>query len=129
MKIVNLLYATSFMIAITCPAVSQAQVKPGTYQFISLGTAGSHAQEAGSKGVMTVGSKGQISGSGYSYQDGITTTFSGTINMANGKGSLTAADGKTYSISAKTSAKTFLDLGYTKINSSSGSKGIIWGFR
>lgn len=105
---------------------SHAQAKPGRYTIISLGTAGGHAQDPGSKGTMTVFSDGRIQGSGYSYDDGTTSNFTGRVNLATGRGTVT--DG-TYTIdfTSRASTKTFIDMNYTKRGSS--SKGIIWGVR
>jgi hypothetical protein len=117
------------LISLICNSNSSAQVSAGTYACIALGTAGSHASEPGTKGTMTVSTKGAISGTGYSYADGSTTTYSGTINLSTGVGRITTQNGTSYNITAKTSSKTFLNCSYIKINSTSGSKGILWGVR
>jgi len=117
------------LLSLICNSNSSAQVSAGNYSCVALGTAGSHASEPGTKGTMTVSSRGAISGTAYSYADGSTTRFSGTVNLTTGVGTITTQDGTSYKITAKTSSKTFLDCSYTKINSSSGSKGILWGIR
>ena len=127
----KIMFTTSVMVLLNLVALSNSmgQVSAGNYTCIALGTAGSHASEPGTKGAMTVTSTGAISGTAYSYADGSTTTYSGSIKLNTGVGTITTQDGTSYNITAKTSTKTYLDCAYTKINSSSGSKGILWGVR
>lgn len=108
---------------------AMAQVSAGTYSIISLGTAGSHATDPGGKGTMTVSSQGKINGSLYSYADRSTSTFTGSVNLNNGIGYIKDAAGTIFDISAKIKSATWANISYTKRNSSSGSKGIVWGVR
>jgi len=104
----------------------QAQVSAGTYSILTLGTAGSHAQDPGSKGTMTVSRRGAISGSVYSYQDRTTSSFRGSVNLATGRGTITEG-GNTIDISAKTYPRVWANISYTKRGTT--SKGIVWGIR
>lgn len=104
----------------------QAQVRAGTYSILTLGTAGSHAQDPGSKGTMTVNSRGGISGSVYSYQDGTTSSFTGSVNLATGRGTISEGE-RIFDIRSKTYSRTWADISYTKRGTT--SKGLIWGIR
>jgi len=105
---------------------SMAQASAGTYQILSLGTAGSHAQDSGVKGTMTVGSTGRINGSVYSYSDRSTESFTGSVNLRTGVGTL-RGDNTILDITFKTYSKTWANISYTKRNST--SRGIVWGVR
>ena len=105
---------------------SHAQAKAGTYSIMTLGTAGSHAEDPGSSGTMTVFRDGRINGSAYSYDDGQTSTFSGKVNLATGRGTVTES-GRVIDVTFKTSTRTFIAINYAKRESS--SRGIIWGVR
>jgi hypothetical protein len=106
--------------------LSHAKIPAGTYQVITLGTAGSHAQEPGGKGTMTIGSSGIISGSLYSYQDRSSTRISGNLNLVTGVGTI-YADGVTVRITATSKNATVIALSYAKTTSA--SKGIVWGYK
>ena len=103
-----------------------AAVSAGTYQVITLGTAGSHAQEPGSKGTMTVSSRGIISGSLYSYEDRTTTRISGNLNLVTGVGTI-YANGVSIKITATSKNATIIALSYAKTTST--SKGLVWGYK
>ena len=105
---------------------SLAQARTGTYSVLSLGTKGSHASDPGVKGVLTIASNGNISGTVYSYEDKTSTPFAGTVNLGTGRGSI--SDGRyTLDLRVKSSTRTFLDISYSKRGHS--SRGIIWGVR
>ncbi len=106
--------------------LSHAAIPAGTYQVITLGTAGSHAQEPGSKGTMTVSSRGIISGSLYSYEDRTTTRISGNLNLVTGVGTI-YSDGVTIRITATSKNATIIALSYAKTTST--SKGLVWGYK
>jgi hypothetical protein len=103
-----------------------AAVSAGTYQVLSLGTAGSHASEPGGKGTITIYSSGNISGSLYSYKDRTSTRFSGRLSLANGVGTL-LADGRVIRIAATSRTATVITLSYSKTSST--SKGLVWGYK
>jgi len=105
---------------------SWAQISPGTYSVVSLGTAGSHANSPGSKGTLTIASNGNLRGSLYSYNERKSTRVSGTVSLATGRGTLSSGR-STSDVSFKTSTKTFFEMTYRKKNSS--SRGIAWGVR
>jgi hypothetical protein len=104
----------------------QAQIRSGTYSILTLGTAGSHSQDPGSKGTMTVSSRGEISGSVYSYHDRTTSRFTGSVNLATGRGTLTEG-GRTFDISAQASTRTWVNMTYSKRGTT--SKGLVWCIR
>ena len=106
--------------------LSHAAIPAGTYQVITLGTAGSHAQEPGSKGTMTVSSRGIISGSLYSYEDRTTTRISGNLNLVTGVGTI-YANGVSIRITATSKNATIIALSYAKTTST--SKGLVWGYK
>lgn len=105
-----------------------AQISPGSYDVVTLGTDGGHRKNPGSTGVITIGSAGQLSGSLYHYDDGTLDTISGTINLSTGQGTVNTAN-ESYAISAKTTTKsyTYLESSYSKKGSD--SKGKLWGIR
>jgi hypothetical protein len=104
----------------------QAQIRSGTYSILTLGTAGDHSQDPGKKGTMTVSSRGEISGSVYSYDDRTTSRFTGSVNLATGRGTLTEG-GRTFDISAQASTRTWVNMTYSKRGTT--SKGLVWCIR
>lgn len=118
------LFAT--LLLISSRGSTFAAVSAGTYQVLSLGTAGSHASEPGGKGTITIYSSGKISGSLYSYKDRTSTRFSGTLSLANGVGTL-LADGKVIRIAATSRTATVITLSYSKTSST--STGLVWGYK
>jgi len=105
---------------------SFAQVSPGTYVVMSLGTAGSHANSPGSKGTITIASNGNLVGSLYSYHERKSTLVTGKVVLNTGRGTISGGR-STSDVNFKTSNKTFLEMTYRKKSSS--SRGIVWGVR
>ena len=97
----------------------------GTYSILTLGTAGSHAVDPGSVGTMTVLAGGRVSGSVYSHADGTTSAFTGRVDLATGKGTLTEG-GTRYVLTFRTyTRRTVVNVSYEKVGSA--SKGVLWG--
>ena len=126
MKINTRILSLFFVLFGLFQAHSMAQATAGTYQILTLGTAGSHAQDPGSKGTMTVSSTGRISGSVYSYSDRSSANFTGSVNLTTGVGTINEG-GNILNIRVTTSTRTWANISYTKRNST--SRGIVWGVR
>lgn len=105
---------------------ARAQVNPqhaGTYDFVYGEKQGSCAGEFG-LGVMTVTSKGQITGSYRNQADGSTGTFRGSVN-AKGEASLTLNDGTRISLKLRSRSVILVDGDYAQ----GSSRGFVAGVR
>lgn len=109
---------------------SHAQASAGTYSILTLGTRGTHATDPGSIGTMTItraATGNNVSGTVYNYGDKSTATFAGRVNLVTGVGTIIEG-GNTIDVTFKTyTSRTVVSISYSKRNSTSGSKGVIWG--
>ena len=109
-----------------CGATARAQVNPqhaGTYDFVYGEKQGPCAGEFG-LGVMTVTSKGQITGSYRAQSDGSTGTFTGTVK-ANGDAAITLNNGTRITLKLRSRNVVLVDGDYTD----SSSRGFVAGVR
>jgi len=105
---------------------AHAQVKPehaGTYDFVYGEKQGPCAGEFG-LGVMTVTSKGQITGSYRAQSDGSTGTFTGTVK-ANGDAAITLNNGTRITMKLRSRNVVLVDGDYTDRS----SRGFVAGVR
>lgn len=121
----TLVFICLSMFWLVCNKSHAQNALAGSYSILTLGTAGSHAVDPGSVGTMTVLSGGRVQGSVYSYADRTTSTFTGRVDLASGKGTITEG-GTTYNLTFRTyTRRTVVNISYSKTTSA--SQGVLWG--